>query len=326
MKLNHAFIACLIALWPAFSHAQNLDFLNNKELSKLYQLNPTYTGVLNQFRVLSSKGEDFELGFESRIAGGKNFIGVNYDEQTTKDERFGGGGDFLRMKRNGIRLSYARDAATIGNLQIKLGADLNIQKSMTLSNPITDQFVVQNFNGNYFVFDSSNVSNFTNQFRSTDLGIGASIFYKNLIFGLSGKHLNLPDVSFNAGEEHKVGIEGTAELIGFLKITPSFTLMPNLMASFQDDRKFYNLGLGFLVKGVMLNTQYESFNSLDQIDISLSGRYKRYFVNISYLTILGSVQKPNSDPLDGLRVTLNTTLFKLKKDDGSIRDYLKRIY
>jgi Type IX secretion system membrane protein PorP/SprF len=330
MKLFRFLFFLALATFTSVCVGQNLDFLNNKELSKLNKLNPAFTGILNQFRILSNKGEDFTLGFESRIAGGKNFIGASYNQQIAKSINSIKTSPILGLKRNGLRISFARDILQSDKLQLKVGGDLNTQKTSTTEAATTDRFGIVDFSGNRYNFDTSNITDIKYHLRTIDVSLGASLLYRNLVLGLSARHLTTPNISMNSASKTKLPVEVTAELIGFVNLSQSFTLMPNLIASLKKrndyvGRTYASLGIGILYKNVVFNGRLIAYGATNALDLGISCRYKRYYINLSYLSNLSKLYN-SFGSLEGLRITVNTSLFKIKKDDDSIRDYLKRIY
>ena len=78
-------------------------------------------------------------------------------------------------------------------------------------------------------------------------------------------------------------------------------------------------------KSVTFNGQYEDLNGYTGYDFGLTVRLiKRHLLNLSYRTDLVSVSQGQSSAI--ISATINSTLFKPKKELEGILDRIKLVY
>ncbi|MFT5480753.1 MAG: hypothetical protein ACI9NN_001721, partial [Bacteroidia bacterium] len=274
---------------------KNYDLLNSKELSQLSELNPAYTGILNNIRVLVNKGEEVNLGMEMRLFKSKNYIGLNYTNESLD-----------QLNRQIYRASYVRDYKFNERLKLKVAGNLEYQnKTIKDRTLLTKSF--DDFDGASYYQDSALVNQFQEQISFADFGLGAGLIFGNLVFGINIKHLNTPEISMEAGRIRKSDMEFNAQAMGFLELTLNWRLIPNLIFAKQGSTDFISYGLGVNFKDITLSSQYEEIGTLSQLDMGLSFLVKhRYFVNLSYVNPISAVQASQEA---FLRLTINSSLF-----------------
>jgi hypothetical protein len=153
--------------------------------------------------------------------------------------------------------------------------------------------------------------------------LGASLLIKNILIGVNVNHINTPDISIQKGVEQLADLELNAQLVGFFNLG-LITVMPTGVYAVQKDDVFGSYGLSINRKKLTLNAQYETYNGDYGYDFGVSYRYrKRHFINLSYRSNLATPLNQK----DGIfSLTLNSTIFKPKKDLEGILDKIKNIY
>ncbi|MBI1305966.1 MAG: type IX secretion system membrane protein PorP/SprF [Bacteroidetes bacterium] len=309
MKLRWFLFATLSIFFDSLK-AQDIDFQRYKELSTLAQLNPAFSGVLNRFRILSNKSDEYLLGFESRILGSKNYLSMSYQGNQNED-----------LERRIFKTSYAREVFSKVGIDIRLAADIQFENKIFGQSGNTSSDLIKDFEGFFYQLDSTNKNNFSLNNRDFRLGAGASVLYKNLVFGISARNLNTPDISIQNNLVHNAKIDLTASLFGFVPIGDETRLVPNALYSVKGSNQLLSLGLTFSSKILGIVGQYEMNNSHPQIEFGLNLRFKKMFFSTTYLQVLDAGFDFNQ-----LRITLNKSLFKIKPSTDNLIDNLKRIY
>ena len=296
------------------TQAQNLDLLNDKEFQELNKLNPSFTGILNRFRFLANQSNGTDLGLESRVFKSASHIGFT----ATFD-------NIAHLDRKSFNFAYARDFDVSEKIQLKLGGNVDYQiKVFHNGNQLFQDFSFTDFNGFEYKVDSLNSKDFDVDAKFFDVGLGGSILLKNTIIGFNLNHINTPDISIQEGLKQVADIEINAQFVGFYKIGEALTLIPSALFSKQKDDQFSSAGLSLNFKTVTFNGQYEQLNDQTGYDLGLSVRFrKRHLINVSYRTNLATT----ANQKDGIfSATLNSTIFKPKKDLEGILDRVKVLY
>ena len=311
MKKSIAFLFVLSSVVTSFG--QNLDLINDKEFPELNKLNPSLTGVLNQFRGLANAASNTDLGLETRLFKSVNYLGFT----ATFDETD-------HLNRQVYTLGYARDITKNDHLKIKLGlnADYHI-KVFHNDNQLNTDFTFADFNGFRYDVDSLNINDFSVESQVFDLDIGASVLFKNLLLGITVNHINRPDISVQKGVEQLMDLSYNAQLMGFVKLGELLTIIPTGVYARQQDDVFSSYGVSLNRNTWTFTGQYEALNDQIGYDFGLTKRFKkRYLLNISYRSNLAT-----ENTKDGyLSATVNATLFKPKKELEGILDKLKAVY
>ncbi|MCB9261793.1 MAG: type IX secretion system membrane protein PorP/SprF [Flavobacteriales bacterium] len=291
--------------------AQNFDLINNKELPELNKLNPAFTGVLNRLRFMYNQSATTDLGFETRLFKSSNHFGV----YATFD-------GIDHIQRKSFNAQYARNIELKNNLNLKLAANVNYQiRLFHRGNEVNFSF--KDFNGFEYHVDSLNIKDFSTQQEVFDLGIGTALLWKNLVLGFNVNHLNQPDINLQNSQSLKSKIEMNAQLMGFFKLG-KLMAAPTAIYAQQGSDVFSSLGLNLTYKNLGITGQYEDLNSQTGYDFGLTYRYKkRHLLNISYRSNLTTT----SNTKDGiLTATVNSTLFKPKKELDGVLDKIKLVY
>lgn len=300
--------------------AQNLDLVNGKEFDDMAQLNPAFTGFLNELRLLTGASEELRAGLESKLFKTPNYLGFNF----SMDE-------IDHLKRQSFRFNYARDKVIKENLTIKYAANLDYQVRTFHRSATDTAFTFSDFNGNTWDFDVNGPA-FRVNTEAIDIGLGVAAVYNQLIFGLNVRHLGGVDVSLvEGGQSQTLPVEINAQLAGFLDLLGKVKLFPNVMYSQVGSESSFALGIGVNKEKWSFNGQYEEFDNgngrSQRLDLGVFGRLDRFLVGLSYehpfdpdvLTDGGLIS-------DRLRLTLNTTLIqkkdkKLSKLQQNMRKY-----
>jgi len=284
-------------------------------VQELNKLNPALTGVLNRLRVLGNASQNVDLGIETRFFKSANHLGF-YAKFDNLDN----------LERQSFNFSYARDLLDKAGLQVKLGGNVDYQiKVFHNDQQILTDFSFRDFNGFEYRIDSANAKDFNIDSKVFDLSVGSSVLYKNLVLGVTLNHLNTPDVSVQKGIEQFSDLSVSAQLLGFFKLGPQITVIPTVIYANQQDDDFTSLGMSINYKSVTFNGQYEDLNGFNGYDFGLSVRLmKRHLFNLSYRTdLLAATQGQNSALISA---TINSTLFKPKKELEGILDKIKLVY
>ena len=317
MKVLQSLTLCIvtICLSSASVSAQNADLVSEKEVQELNKLNPALTGVLNRLRVLGNASQNVDLGIETRVFKSANHLGF-YAKFDNLDN----------LERQSFNFSYARDLVEKPGLQVKLGGNIDYQiKVYHNDEQVFKDFSFKDFNGFEYRIDSANAKDFNVESKVFDLSVGSSVLYKNLVLGVTLNHLNTPDVSVQKGIEQFSDLSVSAQLLGFFKVGQNMTIIPTAIYANQKDDDFTSLGMSINYKSVTLNGQYEDLNGYTGYDFGLSVRLmKRHLVNLSYRTDLLAASQGQSSAL--ISATINSTLFKPKKELEGILDRIKLVY
>jgi|GEM_PF-1394029 len=317
MKLSKTTIAliCVLSLSNCYVFAQNSDLVNNKEIQELNKLNPALTGVLNRLRVLGNASQNVDLGIETRLFKSANHLGF-YAKFDNLDN----------LDRQSFNFSYARDVFVKAGLKVKLGGNIDYQiKVYHNDQQILKDFSFKDFNGFEYRIDSANAKDFNIDSKVFDLSVGSSLLYKNIVLGVTLNHLNTPDVSIQKGIEQFSDLSISAQLLGFFKLGKQITVIPTAIYANQKEDDFTSLGMSVNYKSVTFNGQYEDLNGYTGYDFGLTVRLiKRHLLNLSYRTDLVSVSQGQSSAI--ISATINSTLFKPKKELEGILDRIKLVY
>lgn len=293
-------------------NAQNLDIINDKEFQELNKLNPSFTGVLNRFRIMANTAQNTDIGFETRVFKSASHLGFT----ATFD-------DIDNLGRKSFNAAYARDFNFGNNKLFKLGANCDYQvKLFHQGNQVNFNF--KDFNGFEYHVDSLNVNDFKVESKFFDVGVGASLLLNNIVLGVNINHVNRPDVSVQNGVEQLAKMEVNAQLLGFFKIGDLITVIPSAIYAQQESDAFSSFGLSLNRKSFTVNAQYEDLNGQIGYDFGITTRIKkRHLVNISYRSDLSTVNNEK----DGIfSATINSTIFKPKKELEGILDKIKVLY
>lgn len=315
-KLTHLSLCLLCTSVLSFSaQAQNVDLVSDKEVQEMNKLNPALTGVLNRLRFLGNASENIDLGLETRVFKSANHLGFYAKFDNLED-----------LERQSFNFSYARDVVEKAGLQVKVGGNIDYQiKVYHNDEQVFKDFSFKDFNGFEYRIDSADAKDFNVESKVFDLSLGGSVLYKNLVLGLTLNHLNTPDVSVQKGVEQFTDLSVSAQLLGFFKLGQQITVIPTVIYANQKDDAFTSLGMSVNYKSVTLNGQYEDLNGYTGYDFGVSVRLmKRHLLNVSYRTDLLSASVGQSSSL--ISATINSTLFKPKKELEGILDRLKLIY
>lgn len=311
-------LTSILLLFVAVIHsslAQNVDLVNDKEVQELNKLNPALTGVLNRLRVLGNASQNVDLGLETRVFKSPNHLGfyAKFD-------------NLENLERQSFNFSYSRDVVSKDALQLKLGGNIDYQvKVFHNDKQILKDFSFKDFNGFEYKIDSANAKDFNVESKIFDLSIGSSVLYKNLILGVTLNHLNAPDVSVQKGVEQFTNLSISAQLLGFFKLGENITVIPTAIYANQKTDDFTSLGMSVNYKTITLNGQYEDLNGYTGYDFGISARLmKRHLLNVSYRTDLASASIGQSAAI--ISATINSTLFKPKKELEGILDKIKLVY
>ena len=294
--------------------AQNLDLINDKEFQELNKLNPSLTGVLNRFRFMANRATNTDLGLETRIFKSASHIGFT----ATFD-------NIDNLDRRSFNFAYARDFNVSEKMILKLGGNLDYKiKVFHQGNQLGQNFTFRDFDGFEYKVDSLNINDFSVDSKFFDLGLGGSLLFNNLVLGFNIKHINTPDISVQKGVEQLADIEFNTQLLGFIKLGESMTVIPSAIYAQQKDDAFTSLGVSLNFKTVTLNGQYEDLNGQSGYDLGVTVRFKkRHLINVSYRTDLST----SASQKDGIfSATLNSTIFKPKKELESVLDKIKLLY
>jgi hypothetical protein len=317
MKIHNKIIVCLGMLLFSVSDivAQNVDLVNDKEVQELNKLNPSLTGVLNRLRFLGNASQNIDLGLETRVFKSANHLGFYAKFDNLED-----------LERQSFNFSYARDLVDKAGLQVKLGGNLDYQvKVFHNDKQLFTDFSFKDFNGFEYRIDSASAKDFNIESKVFDLSLGGSVLYKNLVLGVTLNHLNTPDVSVQKGIEQFTNMSVSAQLLGFFKVGQNVTVIPTAIYANQKDDAFTSLGVSINYKSVTLSGQFEDFNGYTGYDFGVYVRLmKRHLLNVSYRTDLLSASVGQSAAL--ISATINSTLFKPKKDLEGILDKIKLVY
>jgi len=298
---------------PSVVKAQNYDLVDDKEFQELNKLNPSLTGVLQRFRVLANQATSTDLGIETRLFKSVNYLGFNVrlDNQNNID-------------RQSYNVSYARDFKLAKVIDWKLGANMNYEvKIFNQGKQVNSNFNLTDFNGFEYRFDSINPQDYSIESKVFDLSLGTSFLFKNLVLGVTANHINTPDVSLQNGVEQLKDFAINAQLIGFFNIGKSLMIMPTGIYAQQGDDVFSSYGASINIKNITFNGQYEMLGDVSGIDVGVSYRFKkRHLFNLSYRNDLTSGNSKSSI----ISGTINSSIFKPKKDLEGVLDKIKALY
>lgn len=302
----HTLLICLVLFVPA--KAQHVDFQQDKSLSQLGQLNPALTGVLNQFRILSNRSEAVNIGLESRVLRSKNYLSFMYSFDAI---------DYVH--RNSTRFAYARNIIDQLGVMVKAGIDLDFQ-SKVFQGGNSNGISFNDFDGFRYELDSGQLDEIKDKISAASLGFGASAMFRSIVFGISIKNINSPDLSMLKGEVRNAEVDVTSSLVGFIDLGSKWRLIPNVLYSLQGENTLIRTGLGFKCGRLIFNGNFQIINDEEQLSLALGLRHKRHFLLVGYNGI--------GDPfnLNQVSVTINSSLFKLKDSGSTITDKLKSVY
>jgi hypothetical protein len=317
MKIILKIIAVVLTLVLNVSqtNAQNVDLVSDKEFQELNKLNPALTGVLNRLRVLGNVSQNLDIGVETRVFKSPNHLGF----YATFD-------DIDNLDRKSFNFSYARDLDISENMQLKLGGNMDYQiKVFHNEKQILTDLNFSDFNGFEYKIDSADINNFSIESKVFDLSLGGSLLYKNLLLGVTLNHFNNPNISIQKNNVQKVNMAVNAQLLGFFNLGQNMVIIPSAIYANQADDAFTSLGLSINYKTVTFNGQYEDLNGYTGYDFGVSASFKkRHLINVSYKTDLISASNGQNSAI--LSATINSTIFKPKKDLEGILDKLKLLY
>ncbi len=264
---------------------------------------------------MGNASQNVDMGLETRIFKSMNHIGFYAKFDNLED-----------LERQSFNFSYARDVVTKDALQLKIGGNIDYQvKVFHNDKQIFTDFSFKDFNGFEYRIDSANAKDFNVESKVFDLSIGSSLLYKNLVLGVTLNHLNTPDVSIQKGVEQFTNLSVNAQLLGFFKVGQNLTFIPTAIYANQKEDAFTSLGMSVNYKTVTLNGQYEDLNGYTGYDFGVSVRLmKRHLLNVSYRTDLVAASVGQSSAL--ISATINSTLFKPKKELEGILDKIKLVY
>ncbi|MCB0733855.1 MAG: type IX secretion system membrane protein PorP/SprF [Flavobacteriales bacterium] len=290
--------------------AQDIDFTRSKEWSTLNQLNPAFTGVYNQLRILSHKGNDWNLGFESRLLASKNYVGFVVHQQHIDD-----------FDRKSFQLSYARNLIDKTGILLKVAGDVQFE-SKVLGEALAAGKRFTDYDGYEYLTDSSNLAGFVEDVRYARVNIGGALLLKNIVVGFTARNLNQPNISIRSDQDRTSPLDATFMAAGFLPVLPKLTIAPSVLGSVQGGSTFVSAGVTFRSEKIGLVSQYELLDGNSQLELGILVRYKRYFIQGSYIQDLAvSGFQP-----DNIRLTINASLLKLFETKRNILTQLKTLY
>jgi hypothetical protein len=291
---------------------ENVDLLGGKELAEMSRLNPAFTAIINELRLNTTKGNDFNVGFEGKWFKSPTHFGLYFQKN---------GIDHLDRQKLNFQLSRDRNIGK--SFQFKYGFQLEYAKKKFFnsgSNPV--EFNFNDFNGLEYVIDSSNVGQLLSESKSIDIGLGVGGVFKNLIFGANLRHLNKPQTSIIDGTSNKLEMTIEGQVGGFFELA-GITFFPHALYASQGSDVFLSGGLGITQKNVTFIGQYEQIGEQTQYDLGLSFRYERFMFAVNYVY----PQVDNySFALSDIRFTLNTSLRKLRVKDNELLNKLQMFY
>lgn len=319
------FIAFFILMSSGFdSKSQNLDLINGKEFDDMGKLNPAFTGILEELRLLAGQNGNLRAGIESKVFKSANYIGFNFDFD-----------EIDHLKRQSFQFNYAREKEIGEDFKIKFAATGDYEVR-TFNRRVEDtSFSFVDFNGNTWDYLQGQ-TDFKPTIEGINFGFGVGAIYKNLVFGLNANNINQMNINLlEGGGGINLPIEINAQFGGFFNLPGEIKIFPNAIFSYLGngaDETMLALGLGATKGDWSLNGQYEMFeygdeNPVTRLDIGVYGRIDRFLVGLSYLH--WSKEPSSSSELNGedFRITLNTTIFKkkMKKATGIFSD-LRKFY
>jgi len=301
--------------------AQNLDLINGKEFDEMAKLNPAFTGVLEELRLLVGQSAQLRAGIESKLFKSVNYVGFNFEMD-----------EIDHLKRQSYQFNYAREKEFGENLKLKFAGTADYQVRTFHRSATDTAFSFSDFNGNVWSFIEG-TTDFNTNTNYVDIGLGIGGIYKNLIFGINLNQLGNMSMDLNKdGEGVYVPIEFNAQVGGFMNLGSTIKLFPNLIYSAVGDESMFALGLGATKGNWSLNGQFESFDysnsgRISRLDIGVFGRINRFLIGFSYLHWNTPPTQSSELTKEDFRLTLNTSLFnrKNKKAEGIFSD-LRKFY
>lgn len=284
------------------------ELLNDKEFSELAQLNPAFTGILEQLRVLANTGTDINIGLESRIFKTNNFISGNFET-----------GELDQLRRKRFNLNLARQKKFENGAVFKYAGKVSYSNNQFKQN---DQPYPLNMS-DFYGFDYNLTQGIADQYLVSDksvldaeLGLGF-LWGEKFILGASFNHLTRPDVSILSNTSHKLPIEADLQFGGFFETKGGIQIFPNLISSVMGSAWYTAAGLSVGKNQISFTSQYERSGNFEQVDLGFAFRHKRYFFAASYAQPL----RESGFNAEFLRITLNSTLRykKLLKKEGLLR-------
>jgi hypothetical protein len=299
--LKYLSLACFFFL-SLLSTAQNFDLINGKEFDEIAKLNPAFTGILEEFRLLSGRSGQLRIGLETKVLKTPNFIGFNFQKDNLEN-----------LKRQSLQFNYAGEKELNPNVILKFGANVDFETRTFVRDEDDSAFQFSDFNGNKWDFNF-NANNIKPEIEFFDFNVAGGIVFKNLLMGLNVNHISRPDITFQEnGSKEQLPFELSLQAAGFLNLSPTLRLFPNLIYSIQGDQNYFAAGLGITQNNFSLNGQYENWGDADRLDIGLLVRYERFLIGISYITEYETGLTQSELTLDDFRLTLNTSLRKRVK-------------
>lgn len=317
-RIIRALIVTILAilLKPQTAQSQNYDLINGKEFDDMAQLNPAFTGFLNEFRLLTGASEELRAGLETKLFKTPNYLGFNYKLD-----------EIDHLKRQSFQFNYARDKVVNESFTIKYAANLDYQVRTFVRSESDTAFTFSDFNGNEWGYDVNGPA-FKQSTEAFDIGLGVAAVYNQLVFGLNIRHLGGVNVNLvEDGESSTVPVEVNAQIAGFFDIFGTVKLFPNAIYSAAGEESSFTLGLGVNKGDWSFNGQYEQFDHagdmVQRIDIGVFGRLNRFLVGLSYEHPFDPDLKSEELFMDRVRLTLNTTIFQ--KKEKKLSDLQKNI-
>jgi len=304
---------CVISLFSHSAYSQdNLDLISGKEYAEMSRLNPAFTSVLNELRLLTAKSGELNLGLEGKLFKTPNHFGFYFQQN-----------DIDHLRRQKIDLQIARDKQFEKGLQLKYAVQLQYaNKKFNRSANEIFPISFNDYHGQSYLVDSSNLSSVILDKEILDIGLGFGGTYKNLVFGANVRHLNRPNVALFEGQTDQLPMELSAQVGGFLTLGTT-QLFPHLIYAQQDDDMFLSGGLGITRNNITFMGEYEQIQDQVQFDFGLNFRYDRFMFAVNYVY----PQIDNYEfSLSDVRFTLNANIRKPKIADDSILKKLRSLY
>ncbi|MFT4827105.1 MAG: hypothetical protein ACI96L_000389 [Paracoccaceae bacterium] len=280
--------------------AQNLEFLNDKDVRQPGKINPAFAGIQEDLiRIITDAkvGESYELMLEGKLPLrlGSYMVGVErlYNED---------------VLNNMFNVTYNRQRKSNKIFNWRYGGSLQFnQRSLTIPDfdSVSANYQFTDINGQ--INTVKNREDLLGAIESFDVEIGLSGNYKNLLFGISAKNIIGQNISFVNGEERRVPLTTNMIVGGFVNLGDKITFFPSALFSATQDDIYAKGSLDITTKRFNISSAYIRTDFIEQLNGTIGIKFKKTLVGLKYTHQITSAVT-NEQP--GFNLFLNTTMFK----------------
>ncbi|MEY2924291.1 MAG: hypothetical protein RLZZ337_839 [Bacteroidota bacterium] len=312
VSMNKIIFTCLSVCLFLVAQAQNLEFINGKDIRQPGKVNPSLAGVQEDLvRILTDANinNSYQIGAEGKLPFKLGNYMVGY-ERLFNDN----------VNNNIVNLTYARTNKKDKKLQYRYGATVNLfQKNFLKADydTATNRYRFTDLNGE--VQTVPTLQDVNTNVDYFDIKLGGSVTYRFLMAGVSVDNFIGQDVSLSKVDIRKVPFTTNFIIGGFFGIGDKLTVFPSVVAVLNSDNMYTKASADVATEKLLFSASYLLQDEITNLNATVGYKFKKTLVGIKYTQPLAG----QADALPGINLFLNSTPFKSR--DLFKSDFAKKI-